>query len=220
MKLHYFIIPIITFILFSCGSAENVIKNPVDNYTRDLDKYKTHSVILYDMDMDEHTFSSDEFRHKYKIVLPAKDTTGGKVVRDSISGWVNVSEQFFDKNLDNMGMELLSKDENGKITKTASPPGYNNYVGNPSYGRWSTGSNGSSFWEFYGRYAFMSQMFGLMGSPIYRSSYYDYRSNYRGTRPYYGKTSTLLAAIFAFRLFSSDRADCFFSGYYYRKNYR
>ena len=177
--------------LTSCGSSETVVKSPVDNYTKQLDGYKTYSVILHDMDLKENTFSSDEYKHQYKFILPAKDTTGGKIVRDSISGWVNVSEDVFNKNLDNMGMELLSKNEDGKISKIPSPPGYNNYVGNTRYGSWQTNSSGNSFWAFYGQYAFMSSMLGMMSSrPIYRNSYNDYYRNYRGSRPYYGTTTT------------------------------
>ncbi len=196
MKINYFLytflIAFSSILLTSCGgSTEKVVKDPVDNYTRDLDKYKTYSVILYDMDLEENTFSSDIHKHQYKFILPAKDTTGGKIVRDSLSTWVTVSEETFNKNLDNMGMELLSKNEDGKISKIPSPPGYNNYVGNKNYGSWQTGSSGNSFWAFYGQYAFMSSMLGMMSSrPIYQSSYNDYNRNYRGSRPYYGSTSS------------------------------
>ncbi|AFM05904.1 hypothetical protein Fleli_3586 [Bernardetia litoralis DSM 6794] len=195
MKIKYilvaFLIVFSAAFLTSCSSSEKVVKSPVDNYTRDLDKYKTYSVLLYDMDLEENTFSSDIHKHQYKFILPAKDTTGGKVVRDSLSGWLTVSKETFNKNLDNMGMELLSKNEDGKISKIPSPPGYNNYVGNQRYGSWRTGSNGNSFWAFYGQYAFMSSMFGMMNNrPIYRSSYNDYNRNYRGSKPYYGSTSS------------------------------
>ncbi len=194
MKIQYFLIPFLVVFsaafLTSCSSSEKIVKNPVDNYTRDLDKYKTYSVLLHDMDLDEKTFSSDVYKHQYKFILPAKDTTGGRVVRDSLSGWVQVTEKNFNKNLDNMGMELLSKNEDGKISKIPSPPGYNNYVGNQRYGSWQRNSSGSSFWAFYGQYAFMSSMLGMASSrPIYRNSYNDYNRNYRGSRPYYGTTT-------------------------------
>ena len=39
-------------------------------------------------------------------------------------------------------------------------------IGNPSYGQWSTGSNGMSFWAWYGMYSMMGDMFG-------RRTYYD-----------------------------------------------
>ncbi|WP_338764431.1 hypothetical protein WAF17_21820 [Bernardetia sp. ABR2-2B] len=198
MKIQYiqylsaaFLVVFSSMFLTSCGgSSDKVVKDPVDNYTRDLGKYKTYSVILHDMDLEENTFSSDVHKHQYKFILPAKDTTGGKIVRDSLSGWVVVPEKTFNKNLDNMGMELVSKNEDGKVSKIPSPPGYNNYVGNKRYGSWQTNSSGNSFWAFYGQYAFMSSMFGMMNNrPIYRSSYNDYNRNYRGSRPYYGTTT-------------------------------
>ena len=172
MKIQYlliaFLVAFSSAFLTSCGSSEKVVKDPVDNYTRDLGKYKTYSVILHDMDLEENTFSSDIHKHQYKFILPAKDTIGGKIVRDSLSGWIVVSEETFNKNLDNMGMELLSKNEDGKVSKIPAPPGYNNYVGNQRYGSWQTNSSGNSFWAFYGQYAFMSSMFGMMSNrPIY-----------------------------------------------------
>lgn len=194
MKIQYlliaFLVAFSSAFLTSCGSSEKVVKDPVDNYTRDLGKYKTYSVILHDMDLEENTFSSDIHKHQYKFILPAKDTIGGKIVRDSLSGWIVVSEETFNKNLDNMGMELLSKNEDGKVSKIPAPPGYNNYVGNQRYGSWQTNSSGNSFWAFYGQYAFMSSMFGMMSNrPIYQSSYNDYNRSYRGSKPYYGTTT-------------------------------
>lgn len=42
----------------------------------------------------------------------------------------------------------------------------NALIGNPSYGQWKTGSDGRSFWEWYGMYAAFSHLFG-------GRSYYD-----------------------------------------------
>jgi hypothetical protein len=195
MKTQYILIAFLAFFsaafFTSCGSSEKTVKDPIDNYTRDLDKYKTYSVILHDMDLEENTFSSDVYKHQYKFILPAKDTTGGKIVRDSLSSWVVIPEKVFNKNLDNMGMELLSKNEDGKVSKIPAPAGYNNYVGNKSYGSWQSGSGGNSFWAFYGQYMFMSSMFGMMNNrPIYQNSYNNYNQNYRGSKPYYGKNSS------------------------------
>jgi hypothetical protein len=96
-----------------------------------------------------------------------------------------VGEEFFLENENNMGMEIASKTD-GVVSKIPAPPGYNNYVGNEKYGQWRTGNDGTSFWEFYGQYAFMSNMLGLAGSLINRNGYYDYRNNYLGRAPYYG----------------------------------
>lgn len=58
-------------------------------------------------------------------------------------------------------------------------------IGNPNYGQWSTGSNGMSFWEWYGMYAMMDTIFG--GRRHYyndwgRSRNYSYYHDYGRTR--------------------------------------
>jgi len=88
--------------------------------------------------------------------------------------------------MNNMGMEIASKDSTGALNKTPAPPGYGNYVGNSQYGQWRTGSDGSSFWEFYGKYAMMSSIFNMMSYPARRSYYDDYRGSYQGRQAYYG----------------------------------
>ncbi|NNJ85113.1 MAG: hypothetical protein HKP13_09300 [Gammaproteobacteria bacterium] len=50
-------------------------------------------------------------------------------------------------------------------------------VGNPSYGQWTTGSSGGSFWEWYGKYHMFTSVMGLMGGgfyggPIYHNAWY------------------------------------------------
>jgi hypothetical protein len=102
--------------------------------------------------------------------------------------WTPVSEYFFEEHVNDLGMEIATKND-GKLTKQVAPPGYSQYVGNQKYGNWKQNSDGTSFWEFYGKYALISSMFGLMHGPIYRRGYMDYRGNYSGRRPYYGSTT-------------------------------
>lgn len=54
----------------------------------------------------------------------------------------------------------LSKVSNGVPDKAGADaiPG-SELVGNPNYGEWKQSSNGSSFWAFYGQYAFFSSLF-------------------------------------------------------------
>ena len=42
------------------------------------------------------------------------------------------------------------------------------YIGNSGYGEWRTGSNGTSFWHWYGQYAFFSTLFR---GPVYYDSW-------------------------------------------------
>ncbi len=110
---------------------------------------------------------------------------------EEITSRKQVSEDYFFRNENNMGMEIASK-KDGKVSKEVAPAGFSNYVGNEKYGQWKQRSDGSSFWEFYGKYAMMTTLFSALTGPmIYRSHYMDYRSNYYGTgRPYYGRTSS------------------------------
>jgi len=171
---------LITFgILVGCGGKE-FKKNPVDLIVKDLPSNRVFSIILNDMDVEGTFFK--KYKHQYKII-ESKDS----IPVENVLGWYEVDENFFKKNAQNMGMEIVSRGEDGKLNKTAGPPGFNNYVGNQRYGRWQSHSSGSSFWAFYGQYAMMSSMFNMMAYPARRSYYNDYRSNYRGTgRSYYG----------------------------------
>jgi hypothetical protein len=169
-------IAILSLFAMSCG--DDFEKSPVDDLIRDMDSESNFTIILYDMDA-EGTFSTT-YKHRYKILTVGSDS----VPKDRLTDWYEVDENFFDMHANDMGMEVASKD-NGVVTKEVAPPGYSNYVGNSNYGQWNN-SGGNSFWAFYGQYAMMSSMIGLMSSPIYRTGYTDYHTNYRGARPYYG----------------------------------
>jgi hypothetical protein len=58
-------------------------------------------------------------------------------------------------------------------------------IGNPSYGQWSTGSNGMSFWAWYGMYSMMGDVFGSRRTSYNdwgRSRNYSYYNDYGRTR--------------------------------------
>ncbi|UZR94633.1 hypothetical protein [Chondrinema litorale] len=169
------------FILVSCGGSD-FKKAPVDVMIRDMDSLQNYTIILYDMDVESGF--PDKYKHRYKIIKEKPDGTP----YDELTNWYDVDESTFAYYENDMGMEVASKLD-GKVTKETSPPGYSKYVGNQKYGNWRTDNSGRSFWEFYGQYAFMSNMIGLFRTPIYRTGYYDYYNNYRGRRPYYGPVS-------------------------------
>ena len=144
---------------------------------------RTFSVVLHDMDVRGSFFK--EYFHQYKII---EEISTGKP-DEKITDWYQVEERFFEQHVNDMGMELASRGEDGKLHKGANPPGFNNYIGNEKYGRWEN-SGGNSFWAFYGQYAFMSSLFNTMAYPVRRSYYDDYRGNYSGRgRTYYGPTT-------------------------------
>lgn len=178
---------IITVALVSCGKTYK--KPPVDKYIVSMDDYSQYSIILHDMDVQGTFFKN--YLHKYKIIYP-KDTLAKPLAPHESrfevikTEWVDVGEKYFWANENNLGMTLASKSEDGKITRSAHPPGYN-YVGNSKYGHWRTGHDGTRFWEFYGQWMFMSHMFGMMHRPVYYREYEEYRGNYYGRRSYYGE---------------------------------
>lgn len=176
------VVTVLVILMTACG-GKSWQKNPVDALITELDKEKTYSIVLYDMDLN----SNDDFVHKYKIITNLEDE--GKK-KERVTDWMVVPDKFFEKNQDNLGMELVAKGPDGKISKIPAPPGYANYVGNEKYGSWQTNSSGQSFWAFYGQYMFMSSMFHMATAPVYRSGYTTYRNNYYGRRPYYGSSSS------------------------------
>jgi len=162
-------------LLFSCSSKFQ--KSPVDTIIRDMPQGEVFSIILHDMDA-QGNFSTTYY-HQYEVIKGSTSET----IASNLTDWVEVSEQEFNKYINDMGMEIAARDSTGKLTKAVAPPGYNNYVGNPKYGSWQN-QGGYSFWAFYGQYAFLSSMFRMATYPVRRDYYNDWRGY--GNRPYYG----------------------------------
>ena len=185
-----FILLLASISIISCTS-KSYKANPVDQLIKELDQVKPYSIILQDMDV-EGSFSHT-YKHKYKIITEDIDGTPEERTTD----WQIVSEKYFGLNENNLGMEIVSKNMEGKLSKSAAPPGYANYVGNEKYGEWKTDSSGGSFWSFYGKYMFISTMFDLARRPYYRNDYNTWRSGgYYGSRPYYGRKTANGANMF------------------------
>ncbi len=134
-----------------------------------------YTVILADMNYEDPTYY-----HKYQVIVPLTDTTFDTQETE----WLTVSPMFFESHKNALGMEVASK-TNGVLEKSIAPAGYSQYIGNEKYGRWKE-RDGGSFWEFYGKYAFMSNMFHLMTYPARYGYYNNYYNSYRGRGAYYG----------------------------------
>ncbi|MFY0686799.1 MAG: hypothetical protein JXQ90_06520 [Cyclobacteriaceae bacterium] len=175
---------LIGLILFtSCGGGNRYEKSPLDVIVRDIPREVPMTVILHDMDAQGNF--AQTYYHQYQII---KEENGD--VKEEVTDWFEVSEREFNAHINDMGMEIAARDTTGNLTKTVAPPGYSNYVGNTKYGSWQTHSNGSSFWAFYGQYAFMSSMFRMATYPAYYGHYNNWRGSYYGTgRSYYGPTT-------------------------------
>ena len=163
-------------ILLMATGCSSPSRSPIDAIRSQIVGDIDYSIILEDM-KQEGVFAKESF-HKYRIVTPEGGT---------VTDWYTVSPSFYEDNRDNLGMTLHSRVK-GEEQDTVAPPGYA-YVGNPQYGQWRQRSDGSSFWEFYGKYALLRSLFGGWYSPIGFRDYGYYRDHRQTRRPYYG-TST------------------------------
>ncbi len=166
---------LIGIFLNGCGSSSNR-SLPLDSIKQTQKNIPTYAILLENM-KEEGNFIKTYF-HKYRIIEPENAWT---------TDWLQVPKSFYRKNENFMGMTLFAK-KNGEIQSTVQPPGYA-YVGDSRYGHWRRDAQGNSFWEFYGKYALLSQFFGGWYRPIYRNDYDSYQ-HYRNTgRTFYGRTN-------------------------------
>lgn len=169
----------------SCGGEGRYTEEGLDTVIKEYSETPTYTILLHDQ-----SYENNKYKHEYQILIPKADST----LESVLSAPYVVSDRFFNAHVNDMGMELANK-KDGKLTKAVSPAGYSQYVGNKKYGQWRERSGGS-FWEFYGKYAFMSSMFHMGASPARYGYYNDYRNNYyssgrtyRGPNNYYGTQS-------------------------------
>ena len=152
---------------------------PLVRLQKELEKYPAYSVILHDMRAGGNFLSS--YQHQYKVVVHANN----EEIQQAVSKWQYVSKQFYRQHLGNLGMTLVAKNQDGEVNKTAQPAGYQ-YVGNSRYGQWVE-RDGTSFWEFYGKYALISGIFGMMSRPVYRADHRSYLDSRRRGQSFYGR---------------------------------
>jgi hypothetical protein len=170
------LVAIAMLLLSGCSTGRS--QPPIEKLKQNLKDVPTYSIVLEDM-KTEGNFRERYF-HKYRIVFPEESEQG-------TTDWLEVQPDYYQTNEPFLGMTLAAK-KAGEMSSSVSPPGYQ-YVGDERYGRWRQDSRGSSFWEFYGKYALFSQLVGGFGRPIYRNDYDEYRQyRSRGT-PYFGRNN-------------------------------
>ncbi|MET1254452.1 hypothetical protein [Aliikangiella maris] len=86
-------------------------------------------------------------------------------------------------------VQSISREQEASSNRQSNLGNGAQLIGNPQYGQWVTGSNGMSFWEWYGAYALISDLMGgrrynysTWGSNRPYSYYHDYGRN-RYTKP-------------------------------------
>lgn len=173
-----FLTAFLAALMVACGgSVEKELNNPVNELREQLKNEKYYSIILYDMAVQD----KDKYQQRYKIITP-----GDPKPNERITEWKSVDEEVFAHHSKDMGMVIAYKDRKGEEKYETAPPGYINFVGDEQYGQWKKRDDGTSFWEFYGQYAFMTNMF-MLTSPIFFNDFDGYKRKYRGKKSYYGR---------------------------------
>ncbi|PIE71220.1 MAG: hypothetical protein CSA22_04115 [Deltaproteobacteria bacterium] len=167
----YLLLFAVVLFVSGCGRSSSP---PLEKLKTALVNVPSYSILLEDM-AEEGSFSKTYF-HKYRVIQEDSQWS---------SDWMEVSKDYYDQYRDFLGMCIYVKTPEKEITE-ATPPGYA-YVGNPRYGEWRQNSSGQTFWEFYGKYALISNLFGGWYRPIYRNDYTGYRNARARHEPYFGR---------------------------------
>jgi hypothetical protein len=101
---------------------------------------------------------------------------------DALSDPLNVLADMSDGLLPRVNS--LSKSQSQRANKAQDFGTGEQLIGNPNYGSWQTGSNGMSFWAWYGMYSMMGELFGRRTyyNDWGRSRNYSYYNDYGRTR--------------------------------------
>jgi hypothetical protein len=172
-KFRYLFFVLGVLAISSCGSESSGV-GPVQALQKEMINDSEYTILLNDMREEGNFFPS--YFHQYRTDI-GENT--------DIHPYQMVTEKYYKRYEPYLGMVLASKTPDGKLSNTPFPNGYQ-YIGNQNYGRWRQDSSGGSFWEFYGKYALISNLMNWGGGGLYRRDYNSY-SNYRqNNKPYFG----------------------------------
>ena len=107
---------------------------------------------------------------------------------DALSDPLNVLADMSDGQLPRVNS--LSKNQSQRANNAQDFGVGEQLIGNPAYGQWQTGSNGLSFWEWYGMYALLDNVLDASFGHRKRRYYYSDWGRYRNYSYYhdYGRT--------------------------------
>ncbi len=131
MKKVLFIITVCVLIA-ACGDnvkpAKEVSIEPTEAI---IENYKDNdfSIVLDDMQIEEEA-NLMVYQQKYKILTVEEDSLHVKS-----TPWKTVSQNYFTKHENDLGMEIISKHDN-KLSRVAQPVGFGWAVGNEKHGEW------------------------------------------------------------------------------------
>jgi len=119
----------------------------------------------------------------YEELLNIYQAADPVLYSDALSDPLNVLADMSDGLLPRINS--LSKSQSMQANKAQDFGVGEQLIGNPSYGNWQTGSNGMSFWAWYGMYSMMGDVFGsrrVSYGNWGRNRNYSYYNDYGRTR--------------------------------------
>ncbi|WP_017223107.1 hypothetical protein [Moritella dasanensis] len=123
-----------------------------------------------------------------------QDASKASLFNDALTDPINVLADMSDGQLARVG--AISQYAEQSAGAGADYGAGSQMVGNPNYGGWQSGSNGTSFWQWYGMYRMLGDLTGRVGysnwSQNRRYSYYNDYGRSRYTSP---KQSVKQAAV-------------------------
>ena len=124
----------------------------------------------------------DSSQALYNELLNIYQAADPVLYSDALSDPLNVLADMSDGQLPRINS--LSKAQSQRANNAQDFGTGEQLIGNPSYGNWQTGSNGMSFWAWYGMYSMMGNVFGRTTSynDWGRSRNYSYYNDYGRTR--------------------------------------
>jgi hypothetical protein len=133
------------------------------------------SVIL--IDVHSTGFIIKTYYHKYRIVY------GFQTYEELI---VRVSRSFMQKNLDNIGLSLMSRNNEGELNFTPLPPG-SVFIGDTRFGRWNKIKGSDELkWTFHHAYRFLPKYLGLKDFKITYKFFEEIGRSINDHKAFYG----------------------------------
>ncbi|XQW84189.1 hypothetical protein ACOYR1_13745 [Thalassotalea piscium] len=120
---------------------------------------------------------------RYEEILNIYQAADPVLYSDALSDPLNVLADMSDGTLPRVN--ALSKSQSLAANNAQDFGVGEQLIGNPNYGNWTTGSNGMSFWQWYGMYAMMDNLLDrrrVSYSQWGRSRNYSYYHDYGRTR--------------------------------------
>jgi hypothetical protein len=180
-KISFYILLIIIFLGLSKSFAPSEINTDYvfsEKALPGLFQGEPISIIL--IDSFQTGFLIKTYYHKYRVI-------GADAIKNQVYDTIIVrtSQDFWKKNIPNLGMSLFSRDLNNRVSTTPLPPG-SIFIGNPSYGGWEM-IDDQKVWIFYKSYASNTTHIFSWGDFIPSHDFYQRMKVFADqNRPFYG----------------------------------